>query len=446
MKKDGHISDHMNLDAIAKKHEVKNSELRSELKKGIQVEKEHTSSNTKAARIALDHLFEDPKYYTKLATLNLENIKVKLYPGGLGADIDYDKKEFKTLPTKIIPLDQLVLNEPAEKMEQPKSKAKLKQFIKSISDGKEISPIIVRKLNNKYQILDGHHRYFAFKALDKDNIEAIVVDPKDVEILKENLNQDLVKEFMRHVMKELKLDSLPKIKLSSDSQEAITNKSWGGYMPGEQSIRIVTAKRHPADVFRTLAHELVHYKQDITGRLNPGDGKTGSDIENEANSRAAIIMRNFAQAKPSLFEHLITELGDNLAAALPFQYVGGKYNEYTFKTDKNEYKVAFKPDSESTYERVYHTTNRPAGTNFEDTQEGKPIQINATVMAITLNFMKRNPDFYMIYIVPLDARRFNLVKKFTENNLPSQYSFQAENNEGENIIVIYNQPTPPDIN
>jgi hypothetical protein len=67
-------------------------------------------------------------------------------------------------------------------------------------------------------------------------------------------------------------------------------------------------------------------------------------------------------------------------------------------------------------------------------------------MAITLNFMKRNPDFYMIYIVPLDARRFNLVKKFTENNLPSQYSFQAENNEGENIIVIYNQPTPPDIN
>ena len=29
MKKDGHISDHMNLDAIAKKHGVKNSELGS---------------------------------------------------------------------------------------------------------------------------------------------------------------------------------------------------------------------------------------------------------------------------------------------------------------------------------------------------------------------------------------------------------------------------------
>ena len=257
---------------------------------------------------------------------------------------------------------------------------------------------------------------------------------------KSSLNKDLVKEFMRHVMQELRLDSLPIIKFSDNSQEAITNKSWGGYMPGEQSIRIVTAKRHPADIFRTLAHELVHYKQDITGRLKPNDGKTGSDIENEANSRAAIIMRNFAQAKPNLFEHLVTELGSDLSKALPFTYNGGKYSEYFFQTDQNEYKVAFKPDGESTYERVYHTVNRPLGKNFEDTQEGKPLQINATVMAITLDFMKRTPDFTMIYIVPLDRRRFNLVSQYVKNNLPPQYSFEAEANEGEDIIVIYNKP------
>jgi hypothetical protein len=255
---------------------------------------------------------------------------------------------------------------------------------------------------------------------------------------KSSLNKELVKEFMRHVMTELKLDSLPNIKFSNNSQEAIQNKSWGGYIPGDKSIQIVIAKRHPADIFRTLAHELVHYKQDITGRLKPNDGKTGSDVENEANSRAAIIMRNFAQVKPNLFEHLITELGDG--GALPFEYIGGYNNSYTFKTEINNYTVAFKPDGESTYERVYHTTNRPIGTNFEDTQEGKPLQINATVMAITLDFMKRNPDFTMIYIVPIDRRRFNLVTKFIEKNLPSQYSFEAEVNDGEDIIAIYNKP------
>jgi hypothetical protein len=265
---------------------------------------------------------------------------------------------------------------------------------------------------------------------------------------KSSLNKELVKEFIRHVMKELKLDSLPNIKLSNKSEDAVSRKSWGGYSTGDQSIEIVIAKRHPADIFRTLAHELVHYKQDVTGRLNPGDGKTGSDIENEANSRAAIIMRNFAEAKPNLFEHLVTELSYGLENALPddkITYVGGKNSEYTFKTDQNEYKVKFIPDGESTYERSYSTTNRNQGRNFDDTKEGviTAIKVNATVMKITLDFMERNPNFIMIYIVPISTSRFTAVKKFIENSLPSNYSFLAKPGERENIIAIYNSPTPP---
>jgi hypothetical protein len=45
---------------------------REELKKGIEVEKEHTDNPKIALKIALDHLDEDPKYYSKLATLGLE--------------------------------------------------------------------------------------------------------------------------------------------------------------------------------------------------------------------------------------------------------------------------------------------------------------------------------------------------------------------------------------
>lgn len=43
-----------------------------ELKKGIEVEMEHTDSPKVAKRIALQHLAEDPKYYTKLGTLKLQ--------------------------------------------------------------------------------------------------------------------------------------------------------------------------------------------------------------------------------------------------------------------------------------------------------------------------------------------------------------------------------------
>jgi hypothetical protein len=43
-----------------------------ELKKGIDVEKEHTTDIETATRIALNHLSEDPHYYTKLAKAKLE--------------------------------------------------------------------------------------------------------------------------------------------------------------------------------------------------------------------------------------------------------------------------------------------------------------------------------------------------------------------------------------
>ena len=42
-----------------------------ELEKGVEVEKEHTTDEDVAETIAKHHLAEDPKYYTKLATLGL---------------------------------------------------------------------------------------------------------------------------------------------------------------------------------------------------------------------------------------------------------------------------------------------------------------------------------------------------------------------------------------
>ena len=48
---------------------------------GIAVEKEHSTNKSIAMRIALDHLSEDPEYYTKLVKSGLadESEAVKLY-------------------------------------------------------------------------------------------------------------------------------------------------------------------------------------------------------------------------------------------------------------------------------------------------------------------------------------------------------------------------------
>jgi len=70
----GGLSAGMSLYDIAKHHDRKGyyhpdnfvSSLKKELAMGIKIEMEHTNSKKVAREIAMDHLYEDPNYYTKL--------------------------------------------------------------------------------------------------------------------------------------------------------------------------------------------------------------------------------------------------------------------------------------------------------------------------------------------------------------------------------------------
>jgi hypothetical protein len=65
----GGLAGGMGLTDIAKHHNVSVDVLVDEFKKGISVEMEHTTDREIAKEITLDHLYEDPKYYTKLADI-----------------------------------------------------------------------------------------------------------------------------------------------------------------------------------------------------------------------------------------------------------------------------------------------------------------------------------------------------------------------------------------
>ena len=60
------------VDTIAQKHGVSKDKIEAQLKLGIKVEQEHTSSVDAATEIALDHLWEVPNYYTKLKKVENE--------------------------------------------------------------------------------------------------------------------------------------------------------------------------------------------------------------------------------------------------------------------------------------------------------------------------------------------------------------------------------------
>jgi hypothetical protein len=67
------LSEGMSLEDIAKKHKVDIKELEKELEMGIEVEKEHFKDNVKMQRkTAMDHLVENPKYYSKMKECGLD--------------------------------------------------------------------------------------------------------------------------------------------------------------------------------------------------------------------------------------------------------------------------------------------------------------------------------------------------------------------------------------
>lgn len=65
------LSQGMTLEDIARKHKVDPLLIQKELIKGIEVEKEHTSSEEEARKIAMDHLVETPDYYSRLLKMRL---------------------------------------------------------------------------------------------------------------------------------------------------------------------------------------------------------------------------------------------------------------------------------------------------------------------------------------------------------------------------------------
>lgn len=109
-------------------------------------------------------------------------------------------------------------------------------------------------------------------------------------------------KFLRFSAKALNLKSLPKINWTTSTIVPAQHPTFGSFLNDKKVINVSIVNRHPLDIMRTLAHELVHYKQFLNGQLDAHSGDTGSNEENEAHAKAGVIMRHFDRAYPNLFK------------------------------------------------------------------------------------------------------------------------------------------------
>jgi len=91
------------------------------------------------------------------------------------------------------------------------------------------------------------------------------------------------------------------LKITNDIQIFLMNKknhlniTTGGYNPTDKCVYVIFEGRQIADVLRTIAHELVHQKQDLQGKLKGNIPDIGGVIEDTANAIAGRLVKMYVK-------------------------------------------------------------------------------------------------------------------------------------------------------
>ena len=110
----------------------------------------------------------------------------------------------------------------------------------------------------------------------------------------------IVQKFMDFVIDHLGIDGKVSVILTNEKDGIRTTAV---YDQINASIKIYIKNRAIVDVLRSIAHEMVHHKQNQRGELknNPHAGDDGSPQENEANAKAGELIRIFGKQNPEIY-------------------------------------------------------------------------------------------------------------------------------------------------
>lgn len=103
--------------------------------------------------------------------------------------------------------------------------------------------------------------------------------------------------------KKFNIRTTPKVVLRKDAENgALTLGRTAYYDPSELTIVLYTSNRHPKDILRSFAHELIHHVQNERGDLHLGDSSDPQyaqndehlrKMEKEAYLQGNLLMRDF---------------------------------------------------------------------------------------------------------------------------------------------------------
>ena len=119
-------------------------------------------------------------------------------------------------------------------------------------------------------------------------------------LAEKTLNQKLLEEFLDFANKKLEVDKPYSVYFVDDKSNATDPLGKTAmYNPTSNSVYVYATNRHPKDILRSVAHELMHHKQNCDGRLDKTYGEGSDDLETlelEANE-AGYLVRQFEDGR-----------------------------------------------------------------------------------------------------------------------------------------------------
>jgi hypothetical protein len=244
-------------------------------------------------------------------------------------------------------------------------------------------------------------------------------------------------ELTQHMIdKGYNIEPLPGLELIDDD---VTNaEDFFGktayYDPNTQTIVLYTHGRHPKDIARSYAHEMIHHIQNLEGRLgnitttNTQEDDHLNNLEAEANLKGTMTFRNWTDS--------LNEVGD--ASQKPYKWTRKVSKDpddgliegvdYKFTTDLDTNYVAFfQFVLPGDYEFGF---NIPGGNQAQTSNKGELFRVMATMVAIMKDFMNlMGNDWSEISFSGSkdpsrseDNRRDKLYMAYIKKNLPSTVS------------------------
>ena len=291
--------------------------------------------------------------------------------------------------------------------------------------------------------------YFAFNYFDsegKTTLQEHMAHSNTTDIISkcENLTNHMRK-------KGYNIDPTPSLKIIDSDVDNSQNffGTTAYYDPNEQLIVLYTQGRHPKDIVRSYAHEMIHHIQNLEDRLgsitttNTTEDDHLDSIEREAYEEGNIAFRNWTD---SLNKNL-NEIGDSSVEPYEWklQYNGEDSVRYTFftgypKIPDNQYEVTYM-QTLGEPGNWFGAFRKVEGRYTDVTNEGNIFKIMSTVLKTFKDFLeKRKP--LSIEFDPTkndkDAtgsnRRAKLYASYIGKSLPSDYTYTTA---ADDSILVY---------